>query len=49
MVVEGQRAAEEMNKLLPNGGKIVELSGTTGSGAARGACQGLPRELQPQY
>ena len=47
MVVEGQRAAEEMNKLLPDGGKIVELSGTTGSGAAVAACQGLPAEVLP--
>ena len=28
MFLEGQKAAEEMNKLLPDGGKIVELSGT---------------------
>ena len=34
MVIEGKRSAEEMNKLLPNGGNILELSGTTGSGAA---------------
>ena len=36
MYLEGQKAADEMNKLLPNGGKIVELSGTPGSGAAVG-------------
>ncbi|MFN2127699.1 MAG: substrate-binding domain-containing protein, partial [Anaerolineales bacterium] len=36
MVLEGQKSADEMNKMLPNGGKIVELSGTTGSGAAVG-------------
>ena len=34
MFLEGQRAAEEMNKLLPDGGNILELSGTVGSGAA---------------
>ncbi len=27
MVIEGERAGTEMNKLLPNGGKIIELSG----------------------
>ena len=47
MVVEGQRAAEEMNKLLPNGGKIVELSGTTGSGAAVGRAKGFREKLNP--
>ncbi len=45
MVVEGQRAAEEMNKLLPDGGKIVELSGTTGSGAALGRAKGFREKL----
>lgn len=47
MDVEGQRAAEEMNKLLPNGGKIVELSGTTGSGAAVGRARGFREKLNP--
>ncbi|MFN8465657.1 MAG: ABC transporter substrate-binding protein [Caldilineaceae bacterium] len=47
MVVEGQRAAEEMNKLLPDGGKIVELSGTTGSGAAVGRAKGFREKLNP--
>jgi simple sugar transport system substrate-binding protein len=45
MVVEGQRAADEMNKLLPDGGKIVELSGTTGSGAALGRAEGFRMNL----
>ena len=45
MVVEGQRAAAEMNKLLPDGGKIVELSGTTGSGAALGRAEGFRMDL----
>src|SRR5438132_11654847 len=31
MVLEGERAAAEFNKMLPNGGAILELSGTTGS------------------
>ncbi len=47
MDVEGQRAAEEMNKLLPDGGKIVELSGTTGSGAAVGRARGFREKLNP--
>jgi simple sugar transport system substrate-binding protein len=45
MVVEGQRAADDMNKLLPDGGKIVELSGTTGSGAAIGRAEGFRMNL----
>jgi simple sugar transport system substrate-binding protein len=47
MVIEGQRSAEEMNKLLPNGGSIVELSGTTGSGAANGRAKGFREKLNP--
>ena len=47
MVIEGQRAAEEMNKLLPDGGNILELSGTTGSGAANGRAQGFREKLNP--
>jgi galactofuranose transport system substrate-binding protein len=45
MVVEGERAAAEFNKLLPNGGAILELSGTTGSGAAEGRAKGLRNKL----
>lgn len=45
MVLEGKRAAEEMNKLLPNGGNILELSGTTGSGAAVGRAKGFREVL----
>lgn len=45
MVLEGKRAAEEMNKLLPDGGKILELSGTTGSGAAVGRAEGFRAAL----
>ena len=30
MVLEGGRAAAEINKALPSGGKVLELSGTTG-------------------
>ena len=45
MELEGKKAAEEMNKLLPNGGKILELSGTTGSGAAVGRAKGFREAL----
>ncbi len=45
MVVEGERAAVEMNKLLPDGGKVLELSGTTGSGAAVGRAEGFRKAL----
>ncbi len=45
MYLEGQKAADEMNKLLPDGGKIVELSGTTGSGAAVGRAEGFRANL----
>ena len=47
MDVEGNRAAEEMNKLLPDGGNIIELSGTTGSGAAVGRARGFREKLNP--
>ena len=45
MFLEGQRAAEEMNKLLPDGGNILELSGTVGSGAATGRAEGFRDSL----
>lgn len=45
MKLEGERAAAEFNKLLPNGGAILELSGTTGSGAAVGRADGLRAKL----
>lgn len=45
MYLEGQRAADEMNALLPDGGKIVELSGTPGSGAAVGRADGFRANL----
>jgi simple sugar transport system substrate-binding protein len=45
MVLEGRKAGEEMNKLLPDGGKIIELSGTTGSGAATGRAKGFRETL----
>jgi galactofuranose transport system substrate-binding protein len=45
MELEGKKAGEEMNKLLPNGGKILELSGTTGSGAAVGRAKGFREAL----
>ena len=45
MVLEGNRAAAEINKALPNGGAILELSGTTGSGAAVGRAKGFREKL----
>jgi simple sugar transport system substrate-binding protein len=45
MELEGGRAADEMNKLLPNGGNVIELSGTTGSGAAVGRAKGFRAKL----
>src|SRR5689334_6066052 len=47
MVLEGERAAAEFNKMLPSGGAILELSGTTGSGAAVGRAKGLRDKLNP--
>src|SRR6266545_678455 len=47
MELEGERAAAEFNKLLPSGGAILELSGTTGSGAAVGRAKGLRNKLNP--
>lgn len=41
MFLEGQRAAEEFNKAFPEGAKVLELSGTTGSGAAVGRADGF--------
>jgi simple sugar transport system substrate-binding protein len=45
MELEGKRSADEMNKLLPNGGSILELSGTPGSGAAVGLAKGFREKL----
>ena len=45
MVLEGEKSGTEMNKLLPEGGKILELSGTTGSGAAVGRAEGFRKTL----
>jgi len=45
MELEGKRAAAEINKALPNGGSILELSGTTGSGAAVGRAKGFREAL----
>jgi ABC-type sugar transport system substrate-binding protein len=47
MELEGKRAAAEYNKLLPNGGAILEVSGTTGSGAAVGRAKGFREALNP--
>src|SRR3972149_9661596 len=45
MVLEGERGAEEFNKAMPDGGAILELSGTTGSGAAVGRAEGFRNAL----
>jgi simple sugar transport system substrate-binding protein len=45
MELEGKRAGIEMNKLLPNGGNIIELSGTEGSGTAVGRAKGFRETL----
>jgi ABC-type sugar transport system substrate-binding protein len=45
MELEGKKAGEEMNKLLPNGGNVLEVSGTTGSGAAIGRAKGFRETL----
>jgi galactofuranose transport system substrate-binding protein len=45
MELEGKKSGDEMNKALPNGGKILELSGTTGSGAAVGRAKGFRETL----
>jgi ABC-type sugar transport system substrate-binding protein len=47
MEIEGKRSAEEFNKMLPDGGNILELSGTTGSGAAVGRAKGFREALNP--
>lgn len=45
MVLEGNRAAAEFNKKFPDGAAILELSGTTGSGAAVGRADGFRADL----
>ena len=45
MVLEGERAAAEVNKALPSGGAVLEVSGTTGSGAAVGRAKGFRNKL----
>jgi len=45
MELEGERAAAEFNKKFPSGGTILELSGTTGSGAAVGRAKGFRAKL----
>jgi ABC-type sugar transport system substrate-binding protein len=45
MELEGKRAAAEFNKKFTSGAKILELSGTTGSGAAVGRAKGFRADL----
>ena len=49
MKLEGERAAEEFNKKFPDGAKVLELSGTTGSGAAVGRAEGFRAKTQFQH
>jgi len=44
-VEEGRKAAIEMNKLLPDGGKLVELVGTVGSAPANDRAKGFREAL----
>ncbi|MEZ4771078.1 MAG: ABC transporter substrate-binding protein [Caldilineales bacterium] len=46
-VEEGRKAGLEMNKLLPDGGKIVELVGTVGSAPANDRYKGFRETLNP--
>lgn len=44
-IEEGKKAGDEMNKLLPEGGKIVELVGTVGSAPANDRYTGFRETL----
>jgi simple sugar transport system substrate-binding protein len=46
-VEEGRKAGTEMNKLLPEGGKIVELVGTVGSAPATDRFSGFRETMNP--
>ena len=46
-VEEGRKAGNEMNKLLPEGGKIVELVGTVGSAPANDRFSGFRETMNP--
>ncbi len=46
-VEEGRKAGNEMNKLLPDGGKIVELVGTVGSAPANDRYSGFRETMNP--
>ena len=46
-VEEGRKAGNEMNKLLPEGGKMVELVGTVGSAPATDRFSGFRETLNP--
>lgn len=46
-VEEGRKAGNEMNKLLPEGGKIVELVGTVGSAPATDRFSGFRETMAP--
>lgn len=46
-VEEGRKAGLEMNKLMPDGGKIVELVGTVGSAPANDRYKGFREKVNP--
>ncbi len=46
-VEEGRKAGNEMNKLLPEGGKVVELVGTVGSAPANDRYKGFRETMSP--
>ena len=46
-VEEGRKAGNEMNKLLPEGGKMVELVGTVGSAPATDRFSGFRETMNP--
>jgi simple sugar transport system substrate-binding protein len=46
-VEEGRKAGNEMNKLMPDGGKIVELVGTVGSAPANDRYKGFRETMDP--
>jgi ABC-type sugar transport system substrate-binding protein len=48
-VLEGKNAADELAKLIPNGGNIIELEGTTGAGPAIDRKKGFEDEVAAKF
>ena len=48
-ILEGKNAAIELAKLIPNGGNIIELEGTTGAGPAIDRKKGFEDEIAASY